>query len=153
MAVKSIQALAKEHAEANRPQTIAGAPEGYDGKVLADLAVDAKAGVLHITIDDAALDRTAETVAFFKPDLEVIRFYGWDCLPYDRVSPNSAITARRLDALTSLAGSAACKRVVITTISAILQRLPPRNAFASSTFLVKRGQNIDLEAFRRFPRR
>ena len=150
MAVKSIQALAKEHAAANRPQTIAGAPEGYDGLVLSNLAADAKAGVLHITIDDAAVDRTAETVAFFHPELEIIRFYGWDCLPYDRVSPNSAITARRLDALTTLAGPAKAGRIVITTVSAILQRLPPRSAFATSTFMVKRGKPIDLNAFRRF---
>ena len=150
MALKSIQALAREHAAENRPHTIAGAPEGYDALVLARLAAEAPGGVLHITIDDAALDRTAEAAAFFGPELEIVRLYGWDCLPYDRVSPNAAITARRVDALTTLAQPVAGKRLVITTVSAILQRLPPRSAFAEATFSIQQGKSIDLAAFRKF---
>ena len=43
-----------------------------------------------------------ELVRFFAPALEVVVLPAWDCLPYDRVSPNTDVMARRLDALARL---------------------------------------------------
>ena len=33
----------------------------------------------------------------------MLTFPAWDCLPYDRVSPNADIVSRRIDVLTRLA--------------------------------------------------
>ena len=44
----------------------------------------------------------AEALAFFAPEAEVLRFPAWDCLPYDRVSPNPEIVAERVATLTRL---------------------------------------------------
>src|ERR1700688_2097437 len=84
--------------------TIAGAPEGVDALVLGELA-EARHGrhFLHVARDDAALGRMAESLAFFAPGLEVLSLPAWDCLPYDRVSPNPEIVSRRIDTLTKLA--------------------------------------------------
>ena len=57
--------------------------------------------------------RFAAALAFFHPGLEVLTFPAWDCLPYDRVSPNGEIISRRIDTLTRLArrrGDAAARR-------------------------------------------
>ena len=48
--------------------------------------------------------RFAAALGFFHPGLDVLTFPAWDCLPYDRVSPNGEITSRRIDTLTRLAG-------------------------------------------------
>ena len=40
---------------------------------------------------------------FFIPSIEALTFPAWDCLPYDRVSPNGEIVSRRIDTLTRLA--------------------------------------------------
>ena len=58
----------------------------------------------------------------------------WDCLPYDRVAPNGEVMARRIDALTTLASQGEPGRVVITTVNAVLQRVPPRSMFAGTSF-------------------
>ena len=47
--------------------------------------------------------RFAAALGFFHPGLEVLTFPAWDCLPYDRVSPNGEIVSRRIDTLTRLA--------------------------------------------------
>jgi transcription-repair coupling factor (superfamily II helicase) len=86
-----------------------------------------------------------EALRFFAPDLERLEFPAWDCLPYDRVSPRAELVSRRIDTLTRLleAGGAARGRVVLTTVSALLQKVPPRQAFAGATLGLAPGQSLD----------
>ncbi len=58
--------------------------------------------LIHVALDDQRLAALAEQLAFFAPELEVLRFPAWDCLPYDRVSPAAEIVARRLATLSRL---------------------------------------------------
>ncbi|MFQ5773619.1 MAG: transcription-repair coupling factor [Kiloniellaceae bacterium] len=112
---------------------IANAPEGLDALVLAGLAAEAAPRpLLHVARDEVRMARTAEALRFFAPQVEVLAFPAWDCLPYDRVGPHRDVLARRIDVLTRLIDpeAAAAGRVVVTTVNALLQRLPPRGAFA-----------------------
>ena len=47
----------------------------------------------------AALSRA---LSFFGPDIQTLEFPAWDCLPYDRVSPNASVVAQRMTALSRL---------------------------------------------------
>ncbi|MCF8469199.1 MAG: hypothetical protein K9G30_00275, partial [Parvibaculum sp.] len=81
-------------------------PEGFDALVLADLARNGRANgemVMHIARDDARMIELAEGLTFFAPDVAVELFPAWDCLPYDRVSPQGDISARRMATLSRLA--------------------------------------------------
>lgn len=135
---------------------IAGAPEGHDARVLAALAVQAGgAGLLHVAQDDLRIARLMEALAFFAPDLEVLSLPAWDCLPYDRVSPNTDIVARRIDTLTTLlawqgAGRRTAPFLVLTTLNAVLQKVPPRLAFRNATFQAKVGQRANVDELQRF---
>ena len=42
-------------------------------------------------------------LAVWAPDVAVLDFPAWDCLPYDRVSPNPEISSRRMATLALLA--------------------------------------------------
>ncbi|MFQ5618472.1 MAG: transcription-repair coupling factor [Rhodospirillales bacterium] len=128
---------------------ISGAPEGFDALLLAEFARDAGTGLVFVARDDVRLARMAEALAFFAPGTERLEFPAWDCLPYDRVSPNGEIVSRRIDTLTRLleaAGDEAAGRVVLTTVSALLQRVPPRAVFAGATLHAARGRPLDPEA-------
>jgi transcription-repair coupling factor (superfamily II helicase) len=127
--------------------TIAGAPEGHDAFVLGELAMRAPGTLLHVCRDDGRMARTAAALAFFQPRLEVIALPAWDCLPYDRVSPNAEIMSHRIDALTRLAGppSAGVRRIVLTTVNAALQRVPPRALFRDRVLKLGRGGRIPLD--------
>lgn len=101
---------------------IAGAPEGHTARVLAALAGGGRT-VLAVARDDVALARYGDALDFFAPVIERLEFPAWDCLPYDRVSPNAAIVSRRVDTLTRLLAGApppAAGRVVVATVSAVL---------------------------------
>ena len=73
-----------------------GAPEGYDAKLLAELVARADGPVIHVLRDDTRLAAMQQALKFFAPDLPVLVFPAWDCLPYDRISPNAEVSARRM---------------------------------------------------------
>jgi transcription-repair coupling factor (superfamily II helicase) len=106
--------------------------------------------VLHIARDDTRLAGLAEAIAFFGPEVEVVQFPAWDCLPYDRVSPNGAIIAERIAALSRLQAAPGKKRIVLTTVNAALQKVPPREALVGAGMVLEVGATIspeDLAAF------
>src|SRR6202008_3881629 len=85
---------------AARHRAIGGVPQGQDARLIAELARKAgDKGLLHVASDDARLPVLEAALAFFAPDLPVVVLPPWDCLPYDRVSPNPETVAERVDAL------------------------------------------------------
>ncbi len=136
---------------------IGGAPEGYDALVVGRLAAEAAgddrpARLLHVARDDARMAQLAAGLAFFAPEIEVLTFPAWDCLPYDRVSPHRDIVSRRLDTLTELlrAPDPGRVRVVLTTVAALLQRVPPRSGLEGSVLELEAGRTLAPEALIEF---
>jgi transcription-repair coupling factor (superfamily II helicase) len=133
-----------------RPQRrlIASAIEGRDALFLAELALEQPAGqLLHVARDGPRAGHLAELCRFFAPELEIVLLPAWDCLPYDRVSPNQDTMALRLDALAQLLAPRRRKapRLILTTVNALLQKLPPPEVVRSGLFAAKAGERIDRE--------
>ncbi len=127
-----------------------GAPEGYDALLLSQRRREHAGAMLHVARDDTRLARLAEALAFFGPDIEIVRFPAWDCLPYDRVSPNAAIVAERAASLARLVEKGERKRIVLTTASAVIQRVPPRTFFRDTSLDVAEGSALDTELLTEF---
>ncbi|WP_298215186.1 transcription-repair coupling factor [Acidocella sp.] len=124
--------------------TVYGAPEGVDALALVRRLGEREGPVLHIARDDARLAALTEEIAFFGPEVEVLSFPAWDCLPYDRVSPNGALVAERIAALSRLAAGPARKRIVLTTVNAALQKVIPRAALAGAGISLAKGDQVSL---------
>ncbi|MSU89950.1 transcription-repair coupling factor [Rhodobacteraceae bacterium 2CG4] len=130
--------------------TIGGAPEGFDATVLAALAQRGAAPVLHVARDAARLEAMRAALGFFAPELPVMAFPAWDCLPYDRISPAAEVSAARMSVLAALADAPAGPMVVLTTLAAVTQRVPARATLRDARFSARVGQQIDVEALRAF---
>src|SRR6188508_2042941 len=125
--MSTLRSLALSLTSQPRAVTLYGAPEGHDAATLGTLLADGGADMwLHVCRDDGRMARFAAALGFFHPGLAVLTFPAWDCLPYDRVSPNGEIVSRRIDTLTRLATAPPRKVVVLTTVNALVQRVPPR---------------------------
>jgi transcription-repair coupling factor (superfamily II helicase) len=123
------------------PIRVWGAPEGWDAFLLAQRRREHSGSVLHVARDDARMARLAEALVFVMPEAEILRFPAWDCLPYDRVSPNPALVSERIAALTRILEKPTGPRIVLTTVNALVQRVPPRATFANATMtLAVNGQ-------------
>ena len=129
--------------------TIAGAPEGFDAKLI--LAEVAKSGpVMHVARDDKRLAAMQSALAFFAPDMPVIVFPAWDCLPYDRVSPNADVSAARMATLEGLVHGMPDRFVLLTSLAAATQRLPARSLLRNAAFKARVGDRINEKALREF---
>ena len=129
--------------------TVFGAPEGQVSRLIAQRARETGGAVLHVARDDARMARVAEALAFFAPELEVVRFPAWDCLPYDRVSPHPVLVAERMATLARLAEAPAGPRVVLTTVNALVQRVVPRHVFAGASLRLAKGGTVKPEELAR----
>ncbi len=106
-----------------QPLTLASIARGSQPLVLADLARASASRAVFIAPDDAAMRAVTDAAQFFAPELQVIEFPAWDCLPFDRASPALSVSARRLSALYKLQSGTRKKQLLVTTINAVLQRV------------------------------
>ena len=133
----------------NKRVIFSGVPEGFDGRVIADITktarTDDQPGLhLHVARDDRRLEELQAAVAFFAPEISVMPFPSWDTVPYDRTSPNAEIVSRRITTLGRLAiGGRKKPTLIITTVNAILQRVPPRSFVRGAVKSIVPGQRLD----------
>jgi transcription-repair coupling factor (superfamily II helicase) len=136
-----------------RPLLLSGIADGAEGLVLADLARAVAAGAAAPAISLAVICRDgprmatlSRSLAFFAPDIEVLEFPAWDCLPYDRVSPHAAVVAQRMMALARLARVKGRERpaILLTPVNAILQRVPPRETLGRQSLSAAPGNLLAM---------
>jgi transcription-repair coupling factor (superfamily II helicase) len=144
-------AAALADAPAARGVTVHGVPEGFDALLLARRRAETDAALLHVCRDDQRMARLGDALGFFAPDVEVVRFPAWDCLPYDRASPNPEIVSERVAALTRLLEPVPPGgRIVLTTVNALVQKVPPRQAFLGSVMHLEPGRRVEIAALTAF---
>ena len=135
--------------------TLSRAPEGYDAFVIADLAralakeAEKRAvALVFVARDSVRAHNFVDAFAFAAPDVEALTLPSWDCLPYDRVSPNAAVSAQRMIALARLASTRGARekpRILVASVNAISQRLPPKSFIASAALSAAPGNALDME--------
>ena len=136
---------------ATQPLTLAGVPSGFLPWLATDLARAAhgrgKGGrAVIIAADEAAMRALGDTAPLFAPDVEVLTFPAWDCLPYDRASPALRVMAERLAALNALQATSDKPQLVVTTASAATQRALTPFRVRQLTRRIAQGERIDRQA-------
>ena len=141
------------------------APLAAHGYVLVEAVRASGKPIVHVLPQDKDVAAMATLIAFLAPEIEVLQLPAWDTLPYDRVSPSHAIIAARQNCLSRLVTSAQWQKVtsatpvtghslslltppyiLLTTINAIMQKLPPREVFSKARFAIQKGDTLNREA-------
>ena len=133
---------------ADKPLTLASVPTGFLPWLAADLARAANgtgkgARAVAIVADEAAMRALAETVPLFSPEVEVLTLPGWDCLPYDRVSPALPVMAERLATLNALQSKSSKPQLLVATVSAATQRVLTPFRIRQLTRRIAEGERIE----------
>ena len=132
--------------KATTPLTLTSVARGAQPLVMADLARASAGRAVFIAPDEAAMRSVTEAAAWFAPELEVIEFPAWDCLPFDRASPALSVSARRLSALHRLQAGKRGPQLLVTTINALLQRVLTPFRIRESVRALKPGLEIGRES-------
>ncbi len=127
-----------------------GAPEGYDARLVLDLVKRAGGPVIHVARNDTRLVAMQQALQFFAPDLPVLTFPAWDCLPYDRISPNADVSARRMATLAALVDGWSRPSVILTTLNSATQKVPARAVIGAASFTAQVGKQLNLDALKSF---
>ena len=131
---------------ARQPLTLAGVPGGFLPSLLADLARAAPARAVFVASDEQAMRAIAATASYFAPELEVVQFPAWDCLPYDRASPSLRVMAERIAALHRLQAKAKGPQLLLTTVNAATQRVLTPFRIRQLIATLAPGERIDRES-------
>ncbi|WP_434063212.1 transcription-repair coupling factor [Gemmobacter denitrificans] len=128
---------------------LGGAPEGFDAALVAK-ELDRGKPVIHVARDDKRLEAMRAALAFMAPGALVLDFPAWDCLPYDRISPNPEISARRMATLAALAHGVPQPFVLLTTLNAVSQRIPARDVIAGASFSARLGERVNESSLKSY---
>jgi transcription-repair coupling factor (superfamily II helicase) len=135
--------------------TLANVAEGAEGLVTSDLARAIAArknapavGLTVVCRDGPRMAQLARALEFFAPDLAVMQFPAWDCQPYDRVSPHGGVLAQRLTTLARLSRLTGSDKplIVLTTVNAIVQRVPARDVIAAQALSVAPSHRVPMDS-------
>ncbi|WP_315832792.1 transcription-repair coupling factor [Bradyrhizobium prioriisuperbiae] len=144
-----------ERLAAGKQLTLANVAEGAEGLITSDLARAVAArpkppavSLAVVCRDGPRMAQLARALEFFAPDLAVMQFPAWDCQPYDRVSPHGGVVAQRVTTLARLSRLKGSDKplIVLTTVNAILQRVPPREVIAAQALSVAPGHAVPMES-------
>lgn len=137
--------------EPSLPQILGGVPEGYVSHVLATLA-QTYGRCIYIARDDRQMEMIRRGLGFFAPTLksQIACLPAWDCLPYDRLSPQTQIMATRMATLVRLPQLAGTPHIVLTTAAAAIQRIPTPEIVARTRFQAQPGQTIASDTLVKF---
>ena len=133
---------------ADEPLTLAHAPAGFQPWLLADLAraSAAKGGrLIFVAPDDQAMHAAADAASYFAPELSVLHFPAWDCLPYDRASPALRATSDRLATLHALQTKPQGPLLIATTVNAVTQRVLTPFRIRQLVARLAPGERIDRD--------
>jgi transcription-repair coupling factor (superfamily II helicase) len=136
--------------KADTPLTLAGVPAGFLPWLAADLARAAHGTgqggrAVIITADEAAMRALQDTVPVFAPEVEVLGFPAWDCLPYDRASPALRVMAERLATLEKLQTKRNGPQILIATANAATQRILTPFRIRQFTRRLAEGERIERD--------
>ncbi|MDQ4060702.1 MAG: transcription-repair coupling factor, partial [Pseudomonadota bacterium] len=146
-----------ERIDLGRPQTLtlANVPDGMAALVAADLARLSAASrgtrrgpdVVLVARDGPRMAAWEEALGFFGAEIETLTFPAWDGMPYDRISPSAEISARRVATLSRLGrlASSPAPLVLLTTVNAIVQCVPPRALMSGESFAAAPGNRVDMD--------
>lgn len=121
-------------------------------KALAIVSAARQSGSLFVvvTAHQSGAHRLAEELAFFSPPrcgLRLLSFPDWETLPYDRFSPYQDIVSERLATLVEL--GTLRQAVLVAPVSTLMHRLLPADYLLARSLLLRTGQALETEEFRR----
>ncbi|MBB3453239.1 transcription-repair coupling factor (superfamily II helicase) [Rhizobium sp. BK313] len=137
---------AKKLIAASEPLTVGHVPAGLEPFLLAELAKTGQP-VAYVMSDGQHMADVEQMLGFIAPDIPVLTLPAWDCLPYDRVSPSSDTSARRLAALSGLIAHhhKPHPAIVLVTVNAMLQKVAPQDVIESLAFSARPGNQVRMD--------
>ncbi|MGJ4892373.1 DEAD/DEAH box helicase [Bradyrhizobium sp. HKCCYLRH3099] len=104
-------------------------------------------GLVFVASNDARAEHLAAVMHTMDPDCDVLVLPRFDTPPFDDAEPSREVSGRRAHVLRRLAEDAA-RPFLVSTVEALLPRVPARRYWSDASLPINVGQPIDVERFR-----
>jgi len=118
-------------------------PEGSEPLLINEISKNLNNNILIIARDLKRYQQLKDGLEFFL-NKDVLFYPQWDCVPYDRISPNKLITSKRLETLSRLSNEKTTGKIILTTIQASCQRTLSLDEVKNKFISLKPGEVIDI---------
>jgi len=127
---------------------LSGVPSGFETFALR-YVFQGRKSLIYILPNEDRLSFVQNCLRLMAPDIPFLSFSAWDTVPYDRVSPAPEIVGRRIDTLSKLMHQKT-PLVLLTTVSAFLQKVPPKSFFEQTVLMIEMGKVLPFDALQTF---
>ncbi len=128
----------------NEKESLAAVLEGAKPYFLAALNRELKRPLVIVTADPDASKRLYEQILGWDPGAGACLFPESDTLPYQRLLADTSAEAERIRILSMLLSGRKVNPVVVTSVSALMQKLTPEADFAPACVTVKKDADIPM---------
>ena len=118
-------------------------PEGSESLLVNEISKNIDNNIFIIARDLKRYQQIKDGLDYFVNN-DVLFYPQWDCVPYDRISPNKLITSKRLETLSILSNGECKNKIILTTIQASCQRTLSINEIKNKFILLKPGEIVDI---------
>ena len=136
--------LAREfYSDISKINDLGEIPEGSEPLLINEISENLDNNILIIARDLKRYQQLKDGLEFFL-NKDVLLYPQWDCVPYDRISPNKLITSKRLETLSRLSNEKNKSKIILTTIQASCQRTLSLDEVKNKFISLKPGEVIDI---------
>ena len=136
--------LAREfYSDISKINNLGEIPEGSEPLLINEISENLDNNILIIARDLKRYQQLKDGLEFFL-NKDVLLYPQWDCVPYDRISPNKLITSKRLETLSRLSNEKNKNKIILTTIQASCQRTLSLDEVKNKFISLKPGEVIDI---------
>ena len=130
-------------------KTLSSVAKDAEAFAIRDLFCSSDKDLLCILSDGVSIKQVYDVLSYIDPKLDILVFPNWDTVPYDRVSPNPNTISKRIETLSKLVlePSTKSKRIILTSVGAALQKLPPKRCFFNARKTIKVGDKLSFDEF------
>ena len=95
--------------------------------------------------DERELARVSENLKIIDSSIQILEFPAWDTFPFDKISPNKSLVGKRIFTLNKLVNDVK-NIIVLSTVSSVVQKLPPKMFFENSSLNLIVNQEINFSS-------
>ncbi|MCS4093657.1 DEAD/DEAH box helicase [Rhizobium sp. BK176] len=138
---------------ANGPASDSLPPPAFVAASLLRELQESTHNLVYVASSELAATQIASAVMEMNPIAPVVMLPAWDCLPYDRAPPSRHSMGRRMDALRVWLESPTGPKLLVTSLEAMVQKVPPLGVIRDTWYRLAIGESFDITTFLAFAKR
>ena len=100
--------------------------EKTEAFIISEIFKLSEISIVYIGKDDREIINIYKKLCWLLPKEKILLYKAWDQIPYDNISPSKDVQSSRLETLYYLDTNRKEKKIILTTINAIIQKTLPK---------------------------